>query len=86
MEEYGPFNSLEAVTQFWSSFFGVWFLSATICVGLASWKEKNVVLWGLLGLVFGPFALLVLLFKRKEKKIKAAEEDKINQEETPKKD
>ncbi len=63
MESYGPFNSLDEVVRFWTAVFGLWAISATLCLGLASWKQKNPVLWTLLGVVFGPFALLVLIYK-----------------------
>ncbi len=63
MESYGPFHSLNDVVRFWTAVFGLWAVSATVCFGLASWKQKNPILWVLLGLVFGPFALLVLVFK-----------------------
>lgn len=66
--EYGFFNTVDEVVRFWGIVFGIWAISATVCLGWASWKEKNVVLWFLLGLFFGPFALAVLIYKSGKKK------------------
>ncbi len=63
MDEFGPFNTLDEVVRFWTIVLGTWAISATVCLGLASWKGKNVFLWTLLGIVFGPLALLVLWIK-----------------------
>lgn len=69
METYGPFDSLEAVVRFWTLILGLWAISATVCLGLASWKEKNIVLWTLLGLMFGPVALVILWFKSRKPEV-----------------
>ena len=45
----------------------IWLLFGVACYALAQEKGKNPLLWGVLGALFGIFALIVLAFLPNEK-------------------
>jgi len=61
------FGTPEAAAKFFILIFGIWAISAVVNVGMADWRGRNPVLWGIIGLIFGPFGVLVLLLRLRKK-------------------
>jgi len=62
------FGTVEAAAKFWMLIFGIWAVSAVVNVGIADWKERNPVIWGLIGLFFGPLGVIVMLLRPSKKR------------------
>ncbi|MCD4814621.1 hypothetical protein K8S19_13135 [bacterium] len=60
MEPIPFFGTVDAAARFWSIIFGIWVLSAVINVALADIRKRSMLVWGIIGLVFGPVSVLVM--------------------------
>ncbi|MBN1595226.1 hypothetical protein JW933_04790 [candidate division FCPU426 bacterium] len=68
METQVPiFGTVEAAARFWTFIFGLWAVCAVINVGLADLNGRNPIIWGLIGLVFGPLGVLIMLWRLTKK-------------------
>jgi hypothetical protein len=61
---YGPFPTAEAAGRFWAGTIGFWFLCGVLSIGIASWKGRTVWFWAMLGFLFGPVGLGLLLLQK----------------------
>jgi hypothetical protein len=77
------FGTPEAAANFWLLMFGLWAVSAVVNVALADFKERNHVIWGLIGLVFGPLGVLALVLRDSKKQEAAKQAAKRTAASTP---
>jgi hypothetical protein len=68
------FGTVAAAVKFWTFIFGLWAVSAVVNVGIADLTGRNRIIWGLIGLVFGPLGVIALLLRLAMAKKADAEE------------
>jgi hypothetical protein len=83
VEQIPIFGTVDAAAKFWTLILGIWAISAVVNVALADVKGRNPYVWGLIGLFFGPFGILIMLWRLARKK---KPETKLTSDEAEKKD